>query len=161
MPSTARSTALGSDGLTHVSDVLEACTHPLSRFKDASVTIRRKTLHLRTHIVCMQEEVPLGSLIPGFGTVRTVTLLTLSGFCAMLAWLGGATLFYLLLSKYFSPAAAHYSRNLYFDYTKPDAVATAHFLPDVQYSRALASSVSHLSLAHTISIMTDQKTDPA
>ena len=107
----------------------------------------------------MQEEVPLGSLIPGFGTVRTVTLLALSGFCAMLAWLGGATLFYLLLSKYFSPAAAHYSRNLYFDYTKPDAVATAHFLPDVQYSRALASSVSYLSLAHTISIVTDQEPD--
>lgn len=90
----------------------------------------------------LQGETSLGSLIPGLGTVRTVTLLSISLFCAVLAWLGGATLFYLLLSKYFSPAAAHYSRNLYFDYTKADAVATAHFLPDVQYSRALTSPVS-------------------
>ena len=75
-------------------------------------------------------------------TLKTVTLLSTSAVCAGLAWLGGSMLFYILLSRYFSPEAAHHSRSLYFDYTKADAVATAHFLPDIQYNRAMLSAVS-------------------
>lgn len=75
-------------------------------------------------------------------TLKTVTLLSTSAICAGLAWLGGSMLFYILLSRYFSPEAAHHSRSLYFDYTKADAVATAHFLPDIQYNRAMLSAAA-------------------
>ncbi len=79
-------------------------------------------------------------------TLRTVTLLSTSLLCAAVAWLGGTLLFYILLSRFFSPAAAHHERSLYFDYTKADAVATAHFLPESQYNRAYDSGVSTVSL---------------
>lgn len=74
--------------------------------------------------------------------VKNVTLWGISFLCAALAWLGGCLFVYVLLSRYFLPATANYSRSLYFDYTKADAVATAHFLPDTQYHRASLSEVS-------------------
>ena len=74
--------------------------------------------------------------------LKTVTLWGTSLLCATLAWLGGLLFLYVLLSRYFLPATAHHSRSLYFDYTKADAVATAHFLPDVQYHKASLSEVS-------------------
>lgn len=79
-------------------------------------------------------------------TLRTVTLLSTSLLCAAVAWLGGTLLFYILLSRFFSPAAAHHERSLYFDYTKADAIATAHFLPESQYNRAYNSEVSTVLL---------------
>lgn len=75
-------------------------------------------------------------------TLRTVTLLSTSLLCAAVAWLGGTLLFYILLSRFFSPAAAHHERSLYFDYTKADAIATAHFLPESQYNRAYNSEAA-------------------
>ncbi len=80
-------------------------------------------------------------------TLKTVTLLSTSFLCAALAWLGGCLLVFILLSRYFSPAAAHHSRSLYFDYTKAEAVATAHFLPDAQYRQAALSPVSTAPLS--------------
>ena len=84
----------------------------------------------------------LSHLPSALTTLRTVTLLSTSVLCAAVAWLGGSLLFYILLSRYFSPTAAHHERSLYFDYTKADAVATAHFLPEAQYNRAWNSEVS-------------------
>ncbi|KAL0051237.1 hypothetical protein WJX82_004180 [Trebouxia sp. C0006] len=75
-------------------------------------------------------------------TLRTVTLLSTSFLCAAVACLGGTLLFYILLSRIFSPAAAHHERSLYFDYTKADAIATAHFLPESQYNRAYNSEAA-------------------
>lgn len=75
-------------------------------------------------------------------TLKTVTLLSTSLLCAAVAWLGGTLLFYILLSRFFSPAAAHHERSLYFDYTKADAIATAHFLPESQYNRAYNSGAA-------------------
>lgn len=75
------------------------------------------------------------------GSLRSITLWGTSLLCAGLAWLGACLLLYVLLSRYFVPATAYYSRSLYFDYTKADAVATAHFLPDTQYTQAQLSEV--------------------
>jgi len=86
-------------------------------------------------------------------TLRTVTLLSTSFLCAAVACLGGTLLFYILLSRIFSPAAAHHERSLYFDYTKADAIATAHFLPESQYNRAYNSEVSTVSLMGALSRM--------
>lgn len=75
------------------------------------------------------------------GSLRNITLWGTSLLCAGLAWLGACLFLYVLLSRYFLPATAHYSRSLYFDYTQADAVATAHFLPDTQYNQAQQSEV--------------------
>ena len=82
------------------------------------------------------------------GSLRNITLWGTSLVCAALAWLGACLFFYVLLSRYFLPETSHYSRSLYFDYTKADAVATAHFLPDTQYHQARSSQVLVSVLAY-------------
>lgn len=76
------------------------------------------------------------------GSLRNITLWGISLFCVALVWLGTCLFFYVLLSRYYLPESAHHSRSLYFDYTKADAVATAHFLPDKQYHQARSSEAA-------------------
>ncbi len=69
-------------------------------------------------------------LQPGrvFGLLRALLLLCGSALSCCVATSGLALLFFLLVSRALAPAAADFQRDLYFDFTKPDVVATASFL---------------------------------
>jgi hypothetical protein len=62
------------------------------------------------------------------GLLRTAALLCGSALACCVAAAGLGLLLFLLVSRSLAPAAAHFERDLYFDYTRPDVVATASFL---------------------------------
>ena len=63
-----------------------------------------------------------------FGALRAAALLCGSALSCCVAACGVALLFFLLVTRTLAPAAAHFQRDLYFDYTAPDVVAVASFL---------------------------------
>ena len=63
-----------------------------------------------------------------FGALRAAALLCGSALSCCVAACGVALLLFLLITRTLAPAAAHFQRDLYFDYTSPDVVAVASFL---------------------------------
>lgn len=63
-----------------------------------------------------------------FGALRAAALLCGSALSCCVAACGVALLLFLLVTRTLAPAAAHFQRDLYFDYTSPDVVAVASFL---------------------------------
>ena len=63
-----------------------------------------------------------------FGALRAAVLLCGSALSCCVAACGVALLLFLLVTRTLAPAAAHFQRDLYFDYTSPDVVAVASFL---------------------------------
>lgn len=63
----------------------------------------------------------------GLAVMKTAFLLGISLVCACISASGFAILSFLLLTRSLAPPTAYFEKELYFDYTKPAAVASANF----------------------------------
>jgi hypothetical protein len=61
--------------------------------------------------------------------MKAAVILGTSLVCASIAASGFLLLVFLLLTRSLTPAAASFEKELFFDFTKPDAVASAAFCP--------------------------------
>ena len=82
---------------------------------------------LPSQCLCVSPQAPLQPARL-FGVLRAAALLCGSALSCGVATCGVALLLLLLVTRTMAPAAAHFQRDLYFDYTTPDVVAVASFL---------------------------------
>ncbi len=88
------------------------------------------------------------------GLLRTAALLCGSALACCVAAAGLGLLLFLLVSRSLAPAAAHFERDLYFDYTRPDVVATASFL----FTGAAANAPPLVKVSATVCQITASQT---